>query len=219
MIIIMMISLVGGRIIPAFTTSTLRRLGVEFKQIPDQMTLDISALLSLISIIFTLIFIGTEGPILATVAGISAAIHVLRMRHYRTSLILGDPMTWILHAGYAWVILGLIFFSLSALNLVSFSTALHALTAGAIGSMTLGMMCRVALGHTGRALIACRLTTFSFVAMQLAGLIRLFGPLFFAEHTTIWIVLSSSLWALCFMIYIIRYAPFLLTARPDGRPA
>ncbi|GJL85399.1 MAG: short-chain dehydrogenase [Micavibrio sp.] len=218
MVIVSMISLVGGRVIPAFTVAALRRRGEEAFQTP-QNTLDILALLSLVLIILALVFVGTQGLILAGVAFTSAIIHLLRMRRYHTQKILNDPMVWILHIGYIWVIAGLFLIGLAGLNILPFSTALHALTAGAIGSMTLGMMCRVALGHTGRNLIATKATTTSFILMQTAAFMRVLGPVSLPDHINLWIIGSAFLWAACYIIYIFVYVPTLWQPRPDGRPA
>jgi uncharacterized protein involved in response to NO len=218
MVIITMISLIGGRIIPAFTVAALRRRGEKAFQIP-QNKLDIMALLSLLLIVLSLVFFGTEGTVLAIIAFVFGIIHIYRMRYYHTQKILNDPMVWILHAGYIWVIIGLFLMAAGALNLLPFSVALHALTAGAIGSMTLGMMCRVSLGHTGRNLSAGNLTIFSFVLMQAAAFCRVFGALIFPAYSNQWIVASALLWAVCFGVYIIIYAPMLLRARPDGKTA
>jgi len=218
MIIITMISLVGGRIIPAFTVAALRREGKEAYQTP-QNVLDVMALVSLIVIVFTLLLKGPQGYILGSVALISMFIHLYRMRVYHTLRILQDPMVWILHAGYAWVIIGLFLISMSGFGFVPFSTALHALTVGAIGSMTLGMMCRVSLGHTGRDLKSTKVTTLSFICIQIAVLLRVLCPLMMPEHTSTAIIISAVVWSLCFLVYVAFYASILWGPRPDGRPA
>ncbi|GJL77123.1 MAG: hypothetical protein NPINA01_01120 [Nitrospinaceae bacterium] len=212
MIIVAMISLIGGRIIPAFTVVALHGRGEKAKQTPQEK-LDIMALLSLALIILILTFIGLEGAILAGTAFISAIIHILRLRRYHTRRILGDPMVWILHAGYSWVILGLFFTTVSALGLLPFSIALHTFTSGAIGSMTLGMMCRVTLGHTGRDKTATNLTKLSFFLMQGAAFMRVFGMMIAPDYSSGWIIGSATLWILCFAFFILIYAPMLW--KPD----
>lgn len=216
MVVIMMISLIGGRIIPAFTVASLRRKGENAFQRP-QPKLDIMALISLVLIILTLMFLRNDIFILSIVSFASAIIHALRMRQYYTLRILNDPMVWILHAGYAWVILGLFCLGLSNLGVLPFSTALHALTAGAIGSMILGMICRVTLGHTGRNLIASPLTTATFYLIQVSAGFRVFGTLLLPEYTSFWIISSAFLWSSCFAIYLIIYTPMLWSKRPDGK--
>ncbi len=212
LIITTMISLIGGRIIPAFTVAALRRKGIEVFQTP-QMKMDIAALLSLALIVIHFAVLGSEGAILAVLGILSASIHLLRMRYYHTLKTFNDPMAWILHAGYGWVIIGIVLISLSAIDIVPFSMALHALTAGAIGSMTLGMICRVALGHTGRELKANKITALIFILIQITALIRVFGTYLLPEYTSLWIISSALLWSLCFGIYILVYSAILWKPR------
>ena len=208
MIITAMISLVGGKVIPAFTVVALHERGEKAKQTP-QAKLDVLAFSSLALIVLALMFIGQQGTVLAVTAFLSAVIHALRLRRYHTLRILGDPMVWILHVGYSWVIVGLFLIGISALDFLPFSIALHAFTAGAIGSMTLGMMCRVALAHTGRKPITTKLTTLSFLLLQCAALMRVFGLALAPDYSIEWIIGSAMLWALCFALYILIYAPIL----------
>lgn len=218
MVIIAMISLVGGRIIPAFTVAAIRRRGTKVFQTPQNKT-DAIAFISLLSIAAILLVWGKEGIILGVVAIFSAFIHLFRMRVYHTLKILNDPMVWILHVGYIWVIVGLFLLGLSALNIIPLSIVLHTLTAGAIGSMTIGMMCRVSLGHTGRNLVANKLTVLMFVVMQVAIIIRIAFSLLLPEHISFWIISSACLWSFCFGLFALTYASILWQPRPDGKVA
>src|SRR5690606_11516513 len=125
---------------------------------------------SLVLVTIALIF-GQESIYLSVLAFLSAALHLLRIRHYHVVRSLVDPMLWILHAGYMWLVFGLFLLGLSGMGVVSFSVALHALTVGCIGSMILGMICRVTLGHTGNNIYADVLTILAFVLMQGAAFI------------------------------------------------
>jgi uncharacterized protein involved in response to NO len=216
MVILMMVSLIGGRIIPAFTVAALRRRGMAAFQ-TDQFKTDMAALFSLIAVTICLVY--KETAVLGVVAGISCIIHGWRMRHYHVMRALADPMIWILHAGYAWLVVGLGLLSLSGFGVFEIKAVIHALTAGCIGSMVLGMMCRVTLGHTGRELMAGSMTTLSFYGIQIAAVMRVFGPMLAPDNTTNWIVYSALLWGLCFAAYLITYSGMLFTARPDGREA
>lgn len=216
--IIIMISLIGGRVIPAFTVGALRQRGNKLYQ-TDQRKMDIAALISLIALALILAFFGPDNVAFGPVAIVSAILHALRMRHYHTLRTFSDPMLWILHAGFLWLVIGLFLLGLAGFGLVQFSAALHALTAGAIGSMTLGMMCRVTLGHTGRDIIASRLTTLSFALMIFAGLMRVFGPLVLPQYALFWIIGSGCLWSACFTLYILLYSSMLWQKRPDGTQA
>ncbi len=218
LMILIMISLIGGRVIPAFTVAALRRRGEEAYQ-NAQPKLDILALLSLVVLGLTWAFAGFDNPVFSGLAFLSAIVHGFRLRRYHTKRILNDPMVWILHAGYGWLVIGFLMLGFAGLDMITFSTALHALTAGSIGSMTLGMMCRVTLGHTGRHLRAGPVMVFAFVLMQVTGIMRAFGPLLMPEQTNNWIIGSAGLWAACFALYIPIYAPMLWAPRPDGREA
>lgn len=215
MMILIMISLIGGRIIPAFTVAALRRKGVEAYQTP-QMKMDIAALLSLVAVTACLIF-AKDTPILGIFAGLSCLIHGARMRHYHTLKIGDDPLVWILHAGYGWLVVGLGLLALTGFGVLEIPAVIHALTAGAIGSMILGMICRVTLGHTGRELKVGTLITLSFFAIQVTAIARVFGPILMPEYMNEWIIGSAVLWSVCFAVYLLVYSPMLFTSRPDGR--
>ncbi|AGH97658.1 NnrS family protein [Micavibrio aeruginosavorus] len=217
MMILMMVSLIGGRVIPAFTVAALRRQGIKAFQ-TDQPKMDIAALLSLVLVTITLVF-AKDSLVFGVSAAISCVIHAIRMRHYHTLSTFNDPLVWILHAGYAWLVLGLGLFALVGFDVFPINAVVHAMTAGCIGSMVIGMMCRVTLGHTGRALKVDMMTTVSFVTIQAVALMRVFGPMIMPEHSTSWIIYSAALWVACFSVYLFCYSGFLFAPRPDGQEA
>jgi uncharacterized protein involved in response to NO len=131
---------------------------------------------------------------------------------------LRQPLLWILHAGYAWLILGLALRALPATNTLASSLALHALTVGAIGSLTLGMMARVALGHTGRTLTTAPAMTGAFAAIQLGAFVRALVPLLAADWYAISLWTSGALWTIAFGIFAVVYLPTLSSPRVDGKP-
>ena len=89
---------------------------------------------------------------------------------------------------------------------------------GAIGALTLGMMSRVTLGHTGRGLVASRLAVASFVLITLAALVRVIVPLLASGWYRPSLFVSGAAWSCAFALYVVGYAPMLLAARPDGKP-
>ena len=213
MMVLTVVSLIGGRIIPAFTVGALRRTGIVVNQ-TAQMTLDRIAVVSLIAVTLCLIFVpGTR--LLSLCALFSAIVHGLRKRHYHSLKTASDPMLWILHLGYGWLVIGLFLLALTGVGVFEIPLVIHALTAGCIGSMTLGMMTRVTLGHSGRPLESSTLTTLSFVLMQIAVLIRILGPMLIPQATVHWIIWSAGLWTTCFVIYLFVYAPMLIQPRPE----
>lgn len=217
MMILIMVSLIGGRIIPAFTVAALRRRGVLAFQ-TEQSGMDKAALASLVVLALCLVL--AKETILPGIAALaSCLIHGWRMRHYHTLKSLREPLVWILHAGYGWLVIGLFLLSLGGFGIIDIKSVIHAMTAGCIGSMILGMICRVTLGHTGRELKIGPLTTFSFYAIQLAAVIRVFGPLLAAEYTAQWIICSAFIWSVCFALYLVVYSTILFSPRPDGQEA
>lgn len=218
LIVLTMISLVGGRIIPAFTVASLRRMGITVRQ-QDQPLLDRLCLASMIFLALAFLF-GEVPSFMVGVAAFAAAfVHLFRFFRYHPAKAVKDPMLWILHAGYLWLCLGLALIGFAGWGAVNFTAALHALTVGCIGSMCIGMMSRVTLGHTGREILAPSLTVASFALMQGAAVLRVAGPEAFPEHYLLWIMSSGVLWAVSFGLYVIVYAPMLVRARPDGLPA
>lgn len=217
MMVLVMVSLIGGRIIPAFTVAALRRRGIRAFQ-TDQFRTDMAALVTLAAVALCL-GLARETIWLGVAAGASCLVHALRMRHYHSIKALQDPLLWILHAGYGWLVVGLALLSLAGFGLFDIKAVIHALTAGCIGSMVLGMMCRVTLGHTGRALEVGAWTILSFYALQIAAIMRVFGPLLAPENTTPWIIYSAYIWAFCFALYLAVYGKMLFSARPDGQEA
>lgn len=219
LVIAAMISLVGGRIIPSFTVAALRMRG-DKSFITDQPRADQAALFSIIFLALSWIFLGQDHIVGVMASFTAAAIHLWRIRVWHTGKILNNPLLWILHVGYLWlvisfVMMGLSFYAPAIMPVL----ALHALTAGAIGSMTIGMMVRVALGHTGRELKAGIPGLLAFSLMQAAIVARVVLPIFDMNHYMLWLEISSGLWAASFIVYLLFYAPVLWKARPDGLPA
>ncbi len=145
-------------------------------------------------------------------AGLMNAIRLYRWRGWRT---VGEPLVLILHVGYAWAVIGLLGLGLHALmpDIVPRLASIHALGTGAIGVMTLAVMTRATLGHTGRALMAGGATVAVFLSVNLAALVRVaatfLGPGMQAWGNTI----ATLFWVLAFATFVIVYGPRLLTPR------
>ena len=127
-------------------------------------------------------------------------------------------MLAVLYAGYLWLIAGLALDALSGLGWLAPFPALHALTAGAFGVFTLGMMARVTLGHTGRLVASSPATNAAFVLVNAAALARVLPALIAPASYTTWLVVSGALWMLAFGVFLWVYGPMLMRPRIDGRP-
>lgn len=128
-------------------------------------------------------------------------------------------MLWVLVVGYGWIVVGFAMYGAACVGWLPPHLALHALTAGGIGLVTLGMMARVSLGHTGRNIYAHRpLVTWAIVAMAAAAAVRVVGPLVDVVPYVETVVASQALWSLSFTLFVWVYTPVLLMSRADGKP-
>jgi uncharacterized protein involved in response to NO len=156
---------------------------------------------------------------MAVVAGIAGLVVLGRSVHWGFLKTLSRPILWVLHVGHSWIWLGLFLKAAAAAGApVQPSVATHALTAGAIGTLTLGMMARVTRGHTGRPLTVSPMMVIAFAAITGAAILRVFGPLLRADLTRSALLLSAGFWSLAFVLYLVGNARFLMTPRPDGKP-
>jgi uncharacterized protein involved in response to NO len=209
-IIVLMIVVMGGRVIPSFTDNKLHTQAKRWKAVEwlaPATTLGVLAG----------VLVDPLAPYTGLLAGFAAAVHAIRLYGWRTGRTWGVSLLWVLHLGYGWIVLGFVLVSLSTLGWVTQSIALHAFTAGAIGTLTLGMMARVALGHTGRLLEPAKAIHVAFVLISLAGLMRVGGPVAFPNAGDLEILLSGALWILAFGAFTVVYLPILIRPRQDGK--
>lgn len=206
-----LIALIGGRIVPSFTRNWLVKKGAT--ALPASFGLvDKAALAStLLAAIFWIAFpeaLATGGMLCA-----AGALLLARLCRWRGGSTVREPILVILHAGYAWLALALLLLGASLLSAtIPQSAALHALTAGAIGTMTLAVMTRASLGHTGREIVADRVVIAVYWAVTLGAALRVAAP--FAgtwyPHT---LTMGGALWSAAFLLFAIRYAPILFGRR------
>lgn len=212
LLIVLLLVVMGGRVIPAFTGNALPQA-----RIRRQEAAEWPAIVSVAALV-VLELLAAPGGWIAATALAAAALNALRMVPWGTLATLRQPILWILHAGYAWIVVGLALYGLAALGVLGPSPALHALAVGAFGSLTLGMMSRVALGHTGRPLVAARPIVLAYALINLAALARIVPPLaadslYLASATA-----SGVMWSLAFVLFLVVYVPILARPRVDGRP-
>lgn len=215
-VILLMVAMVGGRILPAFTSSGLKQRGIDIR-IRRHPRLDIAALMATLAVVIVDVFL--PGTILAAVAAtVAAALLAMRLARWQGHRTLRDPIIWVLHVAYAWLPVGL---ALKAAWLfgapIPDTSWLHALTAGAFSTMILAVMSRATLGHTGRDLVAPGLIEIAYYLIGVAALMRVFGPILFVEAWRFWMIASGSLWSLAFILFVVVYAPILCSPRVDGR--
>ena len=212
-LIVVVLVIITGRIVPLFTRNALADDDVR-----SNAGLNTAAIISVI-VVAMIEVIAPGGWVMAVSAGIAGLLVLGRSVHWGFQKTLGQPILWVLHVGHSWIWLGLFLKAAAAAGAgVQPSIATHALTAGAIGTLTLGMMARVTRGHTGRSLDVSPMMTVSFFAITASALLRVFGPWLRADLTRTAVVSSAGLWSLAFAIYLVGNARFLITPRPDGKP-
>ena len=210
--VLFIIAVMGGRVIPMFTNN-----GIPGTQATRHPLVEKTALASLLVLLVADV-VPAPAAVIVTVALVAAVAHAVRLSLWQPWRTATTPMVWVLHAAYAWIVVYLVLRALATLGLVAEPLALHALTMGAIGSMTIGMMTRTARGHTGRPLLADRYEVTCYVLVQSAALIRVFGGMIVPDAYLIMVSASGICWSLAFALYAIRYWPVLSRARLDGKP-
>lgn len=154
----------------------------------------------------------------ASLAAVLCVLHSIRLWGWYTHGIWKKPLLWVIYVAYAWMIAAFALKAVSVIFAIPVSLVIHAFTVGGIGMMTLGMMSRISLGHTGRDINNPPTgVTIMFLMLLVAGVVRVFFPMISAENYQLWVALSQGLWILAFTLFVYLYARILLRARIDGR--
>jgi len=206
-----MIIIVGGRVVPAFTRNALNRQGGEEALPQSHAVLDKAGILfAMLTTLASLPFVPFQ--ILAGLCIATGAVNLLRLAGWKGWRILKNPILWILHIAYLLTAGGYLVYGLSLLtDVLSETAALHLLAAGGIGSMTLAMMTRASLGHSGRPLIVSGPVVLAYVLLIAAALVRTFALSVLGYFETV--LLSGILWILAFSLYVGVYFPILTSPR------
>ena len=210
-LVIIMISLIGGRIIPSFTRNWLMKRGIR-ESLPGQPDrFDLIAIGVTALALFTWL-LAPAGKFPASVLMVAAALQFLRLIRWKGWKTLADPLVLILHVGFLWVPVGLGLLALSQVNaIVPQSVAVHALTAGAMATMILAVMTRATLGHTGRELRAGPATSLIYIFVTAGAVLRVAAG-FGAMEYRVGLEVAGGLWMSAFVLFLIVYGPIL--ARP-----
>jgi uncharacterized protein involved in response to NO len=210
-VVITLVSLIGGRIVPSFTRNWLAR------QRPGLMPAPFGRLDAIIvatSMVSLLAWIASPTAAMTgamlIIAACLQAIRLARWAGYRT---FGDRLVLILHLAYAFVPLGYLLSGLAAFDIVLASAGIHAWTGGAIGTMTIAVMTRATLGHTGHLLEASVGTQAIYAAIVLAALLRICASIGSADMQHL-LAAAGTAWTCAFLGYALLYGPSLF--RPRG---
>ena len=210
-VVSLLIALIGGRVTPSFTRNWQLKRGGPLPAVAgrfDTMTL-IATAAGLAAWSFAPVHPATGVALL-----LAGVLNLIRLARWRGGATLAEPLVLILHLGYLWLASGLVLLGLSVMvpAHVLPSVGVHALTAGAIGVMTLAIMTRSSRGHTGRPLTAGKADILIYGLINAAALTRVVGGLLPAVYSPL-LLASVALWSAAFLAFVISYAPILLTPR------
>lgn len=206
----LLIVILGGRIVPAFTRNVLNRR-------PDGQVLPRSFkwldIVSIVGVAAVLVGLATGLPdgITGSLAALAATANAVRLAFWRWHSVLDNPLLWCMHLAYLWIPVGLAMMAASLLgDWFSRNAALHVLAVGAIGGMTLAMMTRAPLGHTGRALSVGIPISLAYGFIAVAALLRGFALDLFPAHYYAIVFAAGAFWTAGFAIFITVYCPILV---------
>lgn len=214
-ILLLLITVIGGRIVPSFTANALRRTEIDAR-IRNQPWVDRTAIASMALLVLA-DGIAPEHPLLPALTAIAAFAHAVRLAHWRGLRTLREPIVWVLHVAYLWLPLGLALRTVYSLTGADWASGwMHALGAGAAATMIIAVITRASLGHTGRPLTVSRPVAIAYGMLLLAAVARVAATVLPAFYE--WLVrIAASLWIAAFAIVLVVYAPMLLRPRVDGR--
>ncbi|MEO8137826.1 MAG: NnrS family protein [Betaproteobacteria bacterium] len=211
-LVLFIMAVMGGRVIPMFTNNGVP--GAQARRNPIVERLSLAGILVLV--VADLIQLPAVAAMVLCAA--LAVVHATRLLLWQPWRTLRTPLVWILHAGYAWIVIHLVLRALAAIELVPDLLAVHALTIGGIGGLTIGMMTRTTRGHTGRPLVANRSDRWCYALVMLGALARVAGPLALPDAYVATVIAAGVCWTTAFLTFAIAYGPSLLRPRVDGRP-
>ena len=209
-----LLALIGGRIVPSFTRNWLTKIKAERFPSPAGI-FDKISLISLVVFVFAQIVIPYHKltSLLALLAGL---LHGIRLIRWKVWMTLSEPLILILHVGYMWLSVALVLIGFAGLtNFVPYASSYHALTIGAFSTMILAVMTRASLGHTGRRLKATLGTTFIYVFITIASVLRVCEP-FLNEYGNLLLSFSGIFWTLSFALFVFIYLPILSQPRKSN---
>lgn len=203
----LMIAVLGGRVTPAFTRNAMKRSGAPEAAWPkSRRVVDVGAILLLAFSIVALI-LGAPAQVTGALALGSGAAQLVRIGFWRPLWVLRQPILWALHLGMGLLGAGLMLWGASGLGWGDEIAALHVLGIGAVGGMTLAVMSRAILGHTGRALAAPGPVALAYGLIAVAAGLRWMAGAFGGEAYLMLTLLSGGLWMLAFGLYVLALWP------------
>lgn len=210
-LIVILVSIVAGRVVPAFTQSVTPGLKIAE---PRWLTPTAIACTAFGLALWTA---GSFSALGSATLALAAALQALRLSRWAPRAALRRPILWVLHASYAWLPVGLALLAFAEAGWIGDAAGVHALAVGCIGGLVIGMMTRTARGHTGRALTATRGEVAAYALVMGAALARVGAAWLPPQYLSTALLAAAAAWSLAFVLYLFRFAPWLVATRADGR--
>lgn len=216
-VITLLMVVIAGRITPAFSANWLRVQGGNPEWVIQSAWVTRLAIASVV-VLLLVSLLPLPPAVVGAAALVAATINSLRLWQWAGWRVLREPLLWILHLAYGWIVVALWLRGFSAFSdSLSASLWQHTLALGGIGTLILGVMSRVAMGHTGRPLTLLPFGRLMYMAMIAATVFRVGAAGQWLDYR-LGVTLSALLWVLAFSLFLILYTPVLVRPRPDGRP-
>jgi uncharacterized protein involved in response to NO len=208
--IVLLLAVIGGRIIPSFTRNWLARENPG--RLPAPFARFDVAVIGLSAATLALWIAQPVGKIIAAALAVTGALHIVRLARWAGDRTWRDRLVLILHVGYAFVPFGFLLAGAAAIGMVPVGTGTHAWTVGAAGTLTLAVMTRASLGHTGNALNASAVTQAIYAVVVIAALARICSSLEPAWSELL-LHVSAFAWVAAFFGFAASYGPLLVGAQ------
>ncbi|MDG1997156.1 MAG: NnrS family protein [Emcibacteraceae bacterium] len=209
--VVMLMNVIGGRVAPNFLKNKYKNV----QQFSHKAILPIS-MISIIVTMFSIIFsapmmiIGTS----SLIAGLSILIRVIGWKGW---IAIKDPLMFILHIGVLWIAFGFLLMSYANFMDDTYMVlSYHAFSIGAAGSLTLGVMTRAMIGHSGLPMENEKFITFYLILINIAALSRILAPILFTDYYVGLLFISGMSWVLAYLMFLVRFLPVVLKPRADG---
>jgi len=211
-LVVMIIALIGGRIIPSFTRNWMAKQGWK-EGLPTQADRFDQVALAVTGVALTAWVLAPSAVVTGVALLLAGALQLVRLARWRGWRTVRDPIVIVLHVGYLWVPVGLALLGWSIVDFdIPRTSAIHALTAGAMTTMILAVMTRATLGHTAREIVAGPATVAVYVLVTLGALLRVVAPLGLVDYR-IGMEAAGALWAGALVVFLIVYGPILFGRR------
>jgi uncharacterized protein involved in response to NO len=209
--VVMLMNVIGGRVAPNFLKNKYK----DVKQFNHKAILPVS-MVTIVVTMFSIIFSAPE-VIIGTSSLIAGLTILIRVTGWKGWVAVKDPLMVILHIGVLWIAVGFLLMAYANFVDKTFMVlSYHALSIGAAGSLTLGVMTRAVIGHSGRPMDNETFITFYLILINVAAISRILAPLIFTEYYVSLLFVSGLCWVLAYLMFLVRFLPVVLKPRADG---